>query len=59
VFFLALGNAIRMKCERARMYMRLVPRMCAYGERTHTYRGMVKVMGRIACQIICNIYALV
>ena len=58
VFFLAVGNAIRMDCEWARMYARLVPRKCAYDERTRTYRGKVKVMGRIAGQIISTIYAL-
>ena len=58
LFFLAVGNAIRMDCEWTRMYVRLVSRKCAYDERTRTYRGKVKVMGRIAGQMISTIYAL-
>jgi transposase len=58
LFFLAVGNAIRMDCEWARLYERLVPRKCAYDERTQTYRGKMKVMGRIAGQMISTIYAL-
>jgi transposase len=58
LFFLAVGNAIRMDCEWTRMYVQLVSRKCAYDERTRTYRGKVKVMGRIAGQMISTIYAL-
>lgn len=30
IFFLIIGNAIQQDCEWARLYERLVPRMCAY-----------------------------
>lgn len=47
-----------MDCEWARLYQRLVPRKCAYDERTQAYRGKVKVMGHVAGQMIATIYAL-
>jgi transposase len=58
MLFLVVGNAIQMDCEWAKIYQRLVPLKCMYDERTKTYKGKVKVMGRIAGQIISTIYAL-
>jgi hypothetical protein len=58
MLFLIVGNAIQMDCEWAKIYARLVPIKCLYDERTRTYKGKVKVMGRIAGQIISTIYAL-
>jgi Transposase IS116/IS110/IS902 family len=57
VMFLIVGNAIRMDCEWARLYERLVPKKCRYDEKTRTYRGKLKVMGRVAGQMIEMIYA--
>ena len=58
VFFLIVGNAIQMDCEWAHIYQRLVASRCAYDERRKRYTGRVKIMGRIAGQIISTIYAL-
>jgi hypothetical protein len=58
MMFLVVGNAIRMDCEWAKIYERLVPLKCSYDERTHTYKGKLKVIGRIAGQIISLIYTL-
>ena len=44
--------------EWAKLYERLVPRMCAYDERTQAYVGRGKVLGRIAGQLVGMIYAL-
>lgn len=59
MLFLIVGNAIQMKdSEWAKLYERLVPRMCMYDEARQVYRGKVKVMARIAGQIIAVMYAL-
>jgi hypothetical protein len=55
--FLIVGNAIQMDCEWARIYERLVKTRCAYDERKKAYTGKVKVMGRIAGQIVSTMYA--
>jgi hypothetical protein len=57
VMFLIVGNAIRMDCEWSRLYERLVPKKCHYDERTRTYKGKLKVIGRIAGQMIEMIFA--
>jgi transposase len=57
VMFLVVANAIRMDTEWAKLYTRLVPLKCSYNERTRSYKGKVKVFGRIAGQIIEMIYA--
>jgi transposase len=57
MMFLIVGNAIQLDCEWAKIYERLVPLKCSYDERTRTYKGKVKVMGRIAGQILSMIYA--
>ncbi len=55
--FLIVGNAIRMDCEWSRLYERLVPKKCRYDEKTQTYKGKLKVIGRVAGQMIEMIYA--
>jgi hypothetical protein len=55
---LCVASAIQLDCAWARLYERLVPKKCSYDERTQRYRGKVKVMGRIAGQMIEMIYAL-
>ena len=58
MLFLCVASAIQLECEWARLYERLVPKKCMYDERKRTYRGKVKVMGRVAGQMIEMIYAL-
>jgi transposase len=58
MMYLIVWTAIRQENEWARIYERLVPRMCVYDERTRRYRGRGKVIGRLAGQIISMIYAL-
>lgn len=58
MMFLCVASAIQLDCEWARLCERLVPKKCSYDERTQRYRGKVKVMGRIAGQMIEMIYAL-
>jgi transposase len=55
--FLIVCNAIRMDCEWIILYDRLVPRKCRYDEQTRKYRGKLKVVGRIAGQMLEMIYA--
>ncbi len=56
--YLIVWNAIRLDSEWAAIYAALVPRKCAYDERTRAYRGKGKVIGRIAGQIVALVYAL-
>jgi len=56
--FLVVGHAIQLDCEWKRLYERLVPQKCAFDERTRTYKGKLKVYGRIAGQMLALIYAL-
>lgn len=59
MMFLIVAQAIRHhESEWAQLYERLVKAKCAYDERTGRYTGKLKVMGRIAGQIIQVIYAL-
>jgi transposase len=58
MMFLVVGNVIRMDCEWAKIYERLIPKKCSYDERTRSYKGKLKVIGRIAGQMISLIYAL-
>lgn len=58
MMFLIVGKAIQIDSEWANLYERLVPIKCVYDERTRTYKGKLKVIGRIAGQIISMIYAL-
>jgi transposase len=57
MLFLIVASAIQKDCEWAKLYERLVPRMCRYDERKRAYRGKVKVMVRIAGQMTEMIYA--
>ena len=57
VMYLAALNAVQVEGPWRALYERLVPRKCAYDERTRTYKGKTKVLGRIAGQMIAMIYA--
>ena len=56
--FLVVATVIRMDCEWAKLYQRLVPLKCRYDERKRDYVGKKKVMGRIAGQMISLMFAL-
>ena len=58
MLFLMAARAIALDCEWARIYQRLLPRLCSYDERARDYRGKKKVLGRIAGQMTSMIYAL-
>lgn len=58
VMYLVAINAVRLDTEWAKLYHRLVPLKCGYDERTRSHRGKLKVIGRIAGQMIEMIYAL-
>lgn len=58
MLFLIIGNAIQRDNEWARLYERLVPRMCTYNERTRQFVGKKKVIGRLAGQMIKMMYGL-
>jgi transposase len=58
IMFLIAISAIRLDNEWAKIYERLVPIKCGYDERTRTHKGKLKVIRRIAGQIIGMIYAL-
>jgi transposase len=56
--YLVAWGAIRTDTEWAEIYRRLVPRKCAFDERTRSYQGRIRVIGRICGQIVTLIYAL-
>ena len=58
MLYLVVWKAIQMDCEWARIYERLVPIKCSFDERTRTYTGRGKVIGRIAGQMVSVIFAL-
>jgi transposase len=58
MMFLVVATAIRMDCEWAKLYQRLVPLKCRYDELKRDYAGKKKVMGRIAGQMISLMFAL-
>ena len=58
LLFIAAVKAITLDCEWAKIYQRLLPRLCTYDERTREYRGKKRVLGRIAGQMASMIYAL-
>jgi len=58
MMYLIVWTAIKMDCEWARIYERLVPIKCSYDERTRKYTARGKVIGRIAGQIISVAYVL-
>jgi hypothetical protein len=56
--YLAVLRAIRLDCEWARLYARLVPIKCRYDEKRGTYVGRGRVIGRIAGQMLSVAYTL-
>ena len=59
MMFLIVANAVQQKdSEWAKLYKRLLPRMCQYDEGRQVYKGKMKVVARIAGQMIEMIYAL-
>ncbi len=56
--YLITLQAIHMDTPFKALYDRLVPIKCHYDERTQRYRGKMKVIGRVAGQIIKLIYVL-
>jgi transposase len=52
IMYLVALNAVQAEGPWRDLYARLVPVKCAYDERTRTYRGKTKVLGRIAGQLI-------
>jgi transposase len=56
--YLAVWKAIRMDCEWARLYERLVPIKCRYDEKRRSYVGKGRVIGRIAGQMLSVAYTL-
>jgi transposase len=57
VFLIAL-NAVRIDGPWRVLYNRLVPLKCAYDERLGRYKGRMKVIGRVAGQIVGVIFVL-
>ncbi len=58
VMYLVAWNAISRETEWAKLYKRLVPRLCSYDERTQTYKGKGKALGHVIGRLITLIYAL-
>jgi transposase len=59
MLFLIACNAVQRRGSAwQQLYERLVPRMCPYDERRHTYRAKTRVLVRIAGQMTEMIYAL-
>jgi hypothetical protein len=59
IMFLAVLQIIRLRDnEWARLYERLVKARCPFDERTQSYTGKTRVIGRVAGQMIEAIYAL-
>lgn len=58
VMFLVAWRAIRTDTEWAKLYRRLVPRLCSYDERMQIHKGKGKVLGHIIGRLITLIFAL-
>jgi hypothetical protein len=58
VMYLIVWRAIQTDTEWAKLYQRLVPRLCTYDERTQSYKGRGRAIGHIAGRLITLIYAL-
>ncbi|MBA2287518.1 MAG: transposase [Ktedonobacteraceae bacterium] len=56
--FLVAMNATHTECEWQRLYERLVPLKCSYDARTKQYTGRLKVIGRVAGEIVEMIFRL-
>lgn len=52
------GKSIQMDTEWAKLYKRLVPRLCFYDERMQAYKGKGKALGHIIGRLITLIFAL-
>lgn len=59
-FFLLTMSAISSQKETvwSKLYQRLLPVKCAYDARTGTYKGRMRVVGRVAGQMIGVVYTL-
>lgn len=58
VMFLVAWKAIQTDTEWAKLYKRLVPRLCSYDDRMQVYKGKGKVLGHIIGRLITLIFAL-
>jgi transposase len=58
VMFLVAWKAIQTDTEWAKLYKRLVPRLCSYDDRMRVYKGKGKVLGHIIGRLITLIFAL-
>ena len=58
VMYLVALRAVQHEGAWAQLYHRLVSRQCRYDERTRSFRGKNKVVGRIAGQMTALMYAL-
>jgi hypothetical protein len=56
--YLVALQAVRMDTPWKVLYDRLVPLKCQYDDRLSRYRGRMKVVGRVAGQIVSVVYAL-
>ncbi len=56
--YLVAMNAVRLDTEWRDLYQRLVPVKCKFDERKGVYYGRMKVIGRVAGQIITLVYTL-
>ena len=58
MMFLIVASITRQETEWAYLYKRLVQTKCPYDERTGERKGKLRVMGRVAGQMIETMYAL-
>ena len=58
IMYLVAWHAIKDETEWAKLYKRLVPRLCTYDERTQTSRGRGKAVGHVIGRLITLISAL-
>jgi len=58
MMFLIVSNLINRDTEWAKLYDRLVKTKCPYDERTGQRKGKLRVIGRVAGQLIETMYAL-
>jgi transposase len=58
VLFLVAWKAIQTDTEWAKLYKRLVPRLCSYDNRMQVYKGKGKVLGHSIGRLIVLIFAL-
>lgn len=58
MMFLIVSNLINQDTEWAKLYERLVKAKCPYDERTGQRKGKLRIIGRVAGQLIETMYAL-